>query len=99
MSKIIFKQGYDAISLPKKSHHIFRILKYIRIYFGQVFVPSFFNYAIADGIYNLLYPDKTALKENPKMHKIFNYVLSSAKNSGNSSLIYSLTKFNIYVNN
>jgi hypothetical protein len=25
-------------------------------------VPSFFNYAIADGIYNLLYPDKTALK-------------------------------------
>jgi hypothetical protein len=25
-------------------------------------VPSFFNYAIADGIFNLLYPDKTALK-------------------------------------
>jgi hypothetical protein len=25
-------------------------------------VPSFFNYAIADGIYNLLYPDKTALR-------------------------------------
>lgn len=25
-------------------------------------VPSFFNYAIAAGIYNLLYPDKTALK-------------------------------------
>jgi len=25
-------------------------------------VPSFFNYAIADGIYNLLYPDKMALK-------------------------------------
>ena len=24
-------------------------------------VPSFFNYAIADGIFNLLYPDKTAL--------------------------------------
>jgi len=29
-------------------------------------VPSFFNYAIADGIYNLLYPDKTALKGKPK---------------------------------
>lgn len=25
-------------------------------------VPSFFNYAIADGIYNLLYPDKTTLR-------------------------------------
>jgi len=25
-------------------------------------VPSFFNYAIADGIFNLLYPDKTALQ-------------------------------------
>lgn len=25
-------------------------------------VPSLFNYAIADGIYNLLYPDKTALR-------------------------------------
>jgi hypothetical protein len=26
-------------------------------------VPSFFNYAIADGIYNLLFPDKTALRQ------------------------------------
>ena len=25
-------------------------------------VPSFFNYAIADGLYNLLFPDKTGLK-------------------------------------
>lgn len=25
-------------------------------------VPSFFNYAIADGIFNMLYPDKTALR-------------------------------------
>ncbi len=24
--------------------------------------PSFFNYAIADGIFNLLYPDRTALR-------------------------------------
>ncbi|GEM_PF-6704066 len=29
-------------------------------------VLSFFNYAIADSIYNLLYPDKTALKGKPK---------------------------------
>ena len=26
-------------------------------------VPSFFNYAIADGIYNLLFHDKTALRQ------------------------------------
>jgi len=26
-------------------------------------VPSFFNYAIADGIYSLLFPDKTALRQ------------------------------------
>jgi hypothetical protein len=26
-------------------------------------VPSFLNYAIADGIYNLFYPDKTAERE------------------------------------
>ena len=25
-------------------------------------VPSFFNYAIDDGLYNLLFPDKTGLK-------------------------------------
>ena len=25
-------------------------------------VPNFFNHAIADGIYNLLYPDKTVLE-------------------------------------
>jgi len=29
-------------------------------------VPSFFNYAIADGIYNLLFPDKTALGQIKK---------------------------------
>jgi len=29
-------------------------------------VPSFFNYAIADGLYNLLFPDKTGVKGVPK---------------------------------
>jgi len=36
-----------------------RIFLVSKRFFG---VPSFFNYAIADGIYNLLYPDKTALQ-------------------------------------
>ena len=29
-------------------------------------VPTFFNYAIADGLYNLLFPDKTGIKIFPK---------------------------------
>jgi hypothetical protein len=36
-----------------------RIFLVSKRFFG---VPSFFNYAVADGIFNLLYPDKTALK-------------------------------------
>lgn len=36
-----------------------RIFLVSKRFFG---VPSFFNYAIADGIYNLLFPDKTALR-------------------------------------
>lgn len=32
---------------------------YMERFFG---VPSFFNYAIADGIYNFLFPYKTALR-------------------------------------
>jgi hypothetical protein len=36
-----------------------RIFLVSKRFFG---VPSFFNYAIADGLYNLLFPDKTGLK-------------------------------------
>lgn len=36
-----------------------RIFLVSKRFFG---VPTFFNYAIADGIFNLLYPDKTALR-------------------------------------
>ncbi len=39
-----------------------RIFLVSKRFFG---IPSFFNYAIADGIFNLLYPDKTALKGKP----------------------------------
>ena len=44
------------IKLKLPAERIFLVSKR---FFG---VPSFFNYAIADGIFNLLYPDKTALK-------------------------------------
>lgn len=37
-----------------------RIFLVSKRFFG---VPTFFNYAIADGIYNLLFPDKTALRQ------------------------------------
>lgn len=39
-----------------------RIFLISKRFFG---VPSFFNYAVADGIYNLLFPDKIALKGIP----------------------------------
>lgn len=39
-----------------------RIFLVSKRFFG---VPSFFNYAVAEGIFNLLFPDKTALKESP----------------------------------
>jgi len=45
----------DNIKLKMLVERIFLVSKR---FFG---VPSFFNYAIADGIFNLLFPDKTAL--------------------------------------
>jgi len=36
-----------------------RIFLISKRFFG---VPTFFNYAVADGIYSLLFPDKTALR-------------------------------------
>ena len=46
----------QSIKLKMLVERIFIVSKR---FFG---VPSFFNYAIADGIYNLLYPDKAALR-------------------------------------
>jgi hypothetical protein len=46
----------QSIKLKMLVERIFIVSKRI---FG---VPSFFNYAIADGIFNLLYPDNTALR-------------------------------------
>jgi len=46
----------QSIKLKMLVERIFLVSKR---FFG---VPSFFNYAIADGIYNLLFPDKTALR-------------------------------------
>jgi len=46
----------QSIKLKMLVERIFIVSKR---FFG---VPSFFNYAIADGIFNLLYPDKTALQ-------------------------------------
>ena len=46
----------QSIKLKMLVERIFIVSKR---FFG---VPSFFNYTIADAIYNLLYPDKTALR-------------------------------------
>jgi len=37
-----------------------RIYLVSKRFFG---VPTFFNYAIADGLYNLLFPDKTGIRD------------------------------------
>jgi len=43
-----------------------RIYLVSKRFFG---VPTFFNYAIADGLYNLLFPDKTGIKETLRAKK------------------------------
>jgi hypothetical protein len=43
-----------------------RIYLVSKRFFG---VPTFFNYAIADGLYNLLFPDKTGLREIARAKK------------------------------
>jgi len=43
-----------------------RIFLVSKRFFG---VPSFFNYAIADGLYNLLFPDKTGFNQNSRENK------------------------------
>ncbi len=43
-----------------------RIYLVSKRFFG---VPTFFNYAIADGLYNLLFPDKTGIHEAPQAKK------------------------------
>jgi hypothetical protein len=43
-----------------------RIYLVSKRFFG---VPTFFNYAIADGLYNLLFPDKTGIRETPRAKK------------------------------
>lgn len=43
-----------------------RIFLVSKRFFG---VPSFFNYAIADGLYNLLFPDKTGLNQGLRKNK------------------------------
>ena len=40
-----------------------RIYLVSKRFFG---VPTFFNYAIADGLYNLLFPDKTGIVKIPR---------------------------------
>jgi hypothetical protein len=43
-----------------------RIYLVSRRFFG---VPTFFNYAVADGLYNLLFPDRTGINHIPRKEK------------------------------
>jgi hypothetical protein len=53
----------DNLKLKMLMERIYLVSKR---FFG---VPTFFNYAIADGLYNLLFPDKTGIKEVRKARK------------------------------
>jgi hypothetical protein len=53
----------DNLKLKMLMERIYLVSKR---FFG---VPTFFNYAIADGLYNLLFPDKTGIREIAKTKK------------------------------
>ncbi|HME45662.1 MAG TPA: hypothetical protein VKF36_21400 [Syntrophorhabdales bacterium] len=53
----------DNLKLKMLMERIYLVSKR---FFG---VPTFFNYTIADGLYNLLFPDKSGIKEIPKTRK------------------------------
>jgi hypothetical protein len=56
-----------------------RTVALVKVQLAKFFgVPTFFNYAIADGLYNLLSPDKTGIKiapknKSPDFQLIFNF--------------------------
>jgi hypothetical protein len=66
-------------------------------------VSAFFNYAIADGFYNLLFPDQTDIKEMLNAKKLefqlsFNFWEECGKQKpGNSRLFFFLTTFSLVV--
>jgi len=53
----------DNVKLKMLVERIYLVSKR---FFG---VPTFFNYAIADGLYNLLFPDKVGIREAPRAKK------------------------------
>lgn len=62
----------DNLKLKMTMERIYLVSKR---FFG---VPTFFNYAIADGLYNLLFPDKTGIKtitksKNPDFQLCFSF--------------------------
>jgi hypothetical protein len=74
---------YNAISvrLPKRGEWLFMVaargfgqeLMMLLSFFG---VPSFFNYAIADGLHNLLFPDKRGLNLKGNRTQVFQLCFS-----------------------
>jgi hypothetical protein len=62
----------DNLKLKMLTERIYLVSKR---FFG---VPTFFNYAGADGLYNLLFPDKTGIKgvqkaKRPDFHFSFSF--------------------------
>ena len=65
LAVVYFAAVYLADNLKLKML-VGRIYLVSKRFFG---VPTFYNYAIADGLYNLLFPDKTAIKEIARAKK------------------------------
>jgi hypothetical protein len=53
------------------------LVERVYIVFKRFFgIPTFFNYAIADGLYKLLFPDKTGINKEAKRKNEFQLCFS-----------------------
>jgi len=64
----VFRRSDHEISITYATPKAKKCLQLSNIGVSKRFfgVPTFFNYAIADGLYNLLFPDKTGIKITPR---------------------------------
>lgn len=70
MVAIVLAASYFAAVYLKDNLRLKVLVERIYLVSKRFFgVPTFFNYAIADGLYNLLFPDKTGINNIPRREK------------------------------
>jgi hypothetical protein len=63
MVSLILAVAYFAVVYLEDNLKLKMLMERIYLVSKRFFgVPTFFNYAVADGLYNLLFPDKTGIK-------------------------------------